>query len=186
MSSITATFWRTVAALFWNGTGSTRVLYRLKPRSDASTVARHEVGSHSEDKSLSGSLVHGTSPASFGISAWDGYLELVSPGTPLPCRRSDTLVSVFDHIGDDTLIICGRSSFGHRPLELATLPVLGIRKAKKEDTKMRITIALNKDLTGVLTARFTPEDKLNKGEACIEFNGSPALNSILANDLAYP
>jgi hypothetical protein len=111
---------------------------------------------------------------------------LVSPGTRLPCRRSDTLVSVFDHIGDDTLILCGRCSFGHRPVELAKLLVLGIRKAKKEDTKMRVAITLNKDLTGVFTAHFTPEAKLNKGEACVEFNGLPALNSTLANDPAYP
>ncbi|KAK5215436.1 hypothetical protein LTR47_006977 [Exophiala xenobiotica] len=201
LSSITATFWRVYSPVMapfpatrkWLSSPSFGMALvaqeystSLKPRCDASTVAKHEVGSHSEEKSLSGSLVHSTSPASFGISAWGGYHELVSVGTPLPCRRSDTLVSVFYHIGDDTLIICGRSSFGHRPVELAALPVLGIRKAKKEDTKMRITIALNKELTGVLTARFTPEYKLNKGEAYIEFNGSPALNSILANDPAYP
>jgi hypothetical protein len=58
------------------------------------------------------------------------------------------------------------------------------RSQKKEDTKMRVAIAVNKDLTGVFTALFTPEDKLDKGEACVEFNGSPALNSTLANEIA--
>src|ERR1700712_47712 len=68
-------------------------------------------------------------------------------------------------------------------VELATLPVLGIRRGKKEDTKMRVTVVVNKDLTGVFTALFKPEDKLNKGEACVEFNGSPCGRQALGS---YP
>ena len=50
----------------------------------------------------------------------------------------------------------------------------GIRKAKKKDTRMTLAMDLNEDLTGSLTARFTPREKTIKGEASTYFDGRQA------------
>ena len=57
---------------------------------------------------------------------------------------------------------------------IAELPVSGIRKAKEKDTRMTLVIDLDEDLTGSLTAQFTPREKTVKGEASTDFDGRQA------------
>src|ERR1700733_5949036 len=47
--------------------------------------------------SLAWLQLHDQSPASYGIQAFDGYLELITPKTPLPCKKSEIMESAFDH-----------------------------------------------------------------------------------------
>lgn len=134
-------------------------------------------------RSLNWTRIHETCPASLGISTCDGYHQLISPDTRLPCRISETLVSAFDYIGDDTIRICCGPTLMQAPVEIAKLKVLGIRKARKEDTKMEVTMVMNQDLTGKFTARFTPRDKVIEGEASVDFDGSRAANQKDGNDV---
>ncbi len=41
---------------------------------------------------------------------------------------------------------------------------------------MDVTLVMNQDLTGKCTACFTPRDKVTKGEASVDFDGSRALD----------
>jgi len=61
-------------------------------------------------------------------------------------------------------------------MEVAKLEVSGIRKARKENTKLEVTMVVNPYLTGKITARFTPQDEVTKGEASVVFDGSRALD----------
>lgn len=61
-------------------------------------------------------------------------------------------------------------------MEVAKLEVSGIRKARKEDTKMEVTMVINQNLTGKFTARFTAQNEEAKGEASVDFDGSRALD----------
>lgn len=68
------------------------------------------------------------------------------------------LGSKFDHIGDDRMQLCGYLPGPRVRVDLAVLWICGIRKEKKEKTKLKATVTLRKDLSGTFTARFTRYD----------------------------
>jgi hypothetical protein len=127
--------------------------------------------------------IYETSPASFGIDGWPGYEQFISPGTPLPCSKSMTLMSALGHIGQDIICVCGFLPATRLRVGIAKLIVVGIRKAKKEKTKLKATIVLQKDLTGTFTGRFTPADGASKGEMSVDFYGGQVLNPQNGNNV---
>jgi len=133
---------------------------------------REDVPLQARDGSLTWTQLHTRSPASFGLFTFDGYHELVAPGTSLPCSKSNTLESVLDYIHGDTLRICYRQSLLHPHVNLAQLELRNIRRAKKEDTKVKVTLTVKQDLTGKCTACFKTEDKWTKSEASVAFDAT--------------
>ncbi|EJT69000.1 hypothetical protein GGTG_13397 [Gaeumannomyces tritici R3-111a-1] len=112
--------------------------------------------------------IHDTSPASIGINTWDGYVQIVAPGTRLPCSRSVMMESKFDHIGEDRMQLCGYLPGPRVRVDLVALWICGIRKEKKEKTKLKATVALREDLSGTFTAHFTRYDG-KAAEASVNF-----------------
>lgn len=135
---------------------------------------QEKIPSLSSSNSLRPTSRFDTSPVSFGILAWKGYDPFILPGTRLPCRETAIFESEFDYVEDDVLRVCFCPPLKEGFKVIAELPVSGIRKAKKKDTRMTLVMDLNKDLTASLTARFTPREKTIKGEAFTNFDGRQA------------
>lgn len=149
---------------------------RVRTFNTSTQSQREVVSSQSNEKSLSWRPIYDNPPVSFGVCAWGGYHQLISPDTPLPCRIPQYFEGALDYIGHDTITICHRRSMIHKYIDIATLQVPGIRKVRKEDTRMKIIMIMERDLTGKLTAHFTPQDKVQRGEVSVHFDGARALD----------
>lgn len=89
--------------------------------------------------------VHDQSPVSYGIQAFDGYLELIPPETPLPCKKSEIMESALDYIRSVSFGIASRRNMLDLPMEIAEDAALGdIRLAKKGVPKFKVTIRMGK------------------------------------------
>jgi len=107
-----------------------------------------------EKKSLAWVQLHDRSPASYGIENLDGYLELIPPKTPLPCKKSDLMESAMDYIRLASFGIRCRRTLFDAPIEIAEDVVLdNIRLAKKGQAKFKVTMEMDKDLTGSVTVQ---------------------------------
>ncbi|KAK4163076.1 hypothetical protein QBC43DRAFT_240000 [Cladorrhinum sp. PSN259] len=115
------------------------------------------------------------SPVSIGINSWDGYVQIVAPSTRLPCSRSVMLRSKFDYIGEDRMQLCGYLSGPRIRVDLVMLSIWGIRKEKKEKTKLKATVTLRNDLSGTFTAHFTRYDG-KSAEASVDFYAEEILS----------
>jgi len=124
-----------------------------------------------------------TSPVSFGVLTWRGYDPFILPGTRLPCRETAIFQSDFDYVEDDVLPICFCPPLKEPFKVIAELAVSGVRKAKKEDSRMTLIMDLDEDLTGTLTARFTPQERTTKGEVLTKFDGRLAGGRTHENDV---
>lgn len=159
------------------GVASTaRQEYKILARRPSSVkdYQQERVPSLFESKSLRSTSGFDTSPASFGVWAWKGYDAFILPGTRLPCRQTAIFESEFDDVEGDVLRICFCPPLKGDFKVIAELLVSGIRKAKKKDTGMTLIMDLDEDLTGNLTARFTPREDTIKGEVSIKFDGREA------------
>jgi molecular chaperone DnaK (HSP70) len=118
--------------------------------------------------SLAWMQFHDHSPASYGIQGFDGYLELIPPKTPLPCKKSELVESALDYIHGVSIGIHGRKTMLDRPVEIAEDLVLDkIKLAKKGGAKFWVTMRMDKDLAGHVTV----QDTWNKKTASIDFDG---------------
>ena len=54
--------------------------------------------------------------------------------------------------------------------------MISSQKAEKEKTKPKATMVLRKDLTGIFTARFTPENRTAEEEVSVTFHGGQVLS----------
>ena len=109
------------------------------------------------------------SPASYGIRAFDGsYLELIPPKLRLPCEKSATMVSPLDYMRSVAFGICYRQSMLDTYVEIADDAVLNnIRLAKRGEAKFRVTMQMDKNLTG----NFSAQDTWTKSKVSIDFDG---------------
>lgn len=140
------------------------------------TVAAPSLAAPEKQTSLIAVLTFEKSPASVGFDGWNGYEEFIHPDATLPCTRSVTFESAFDHIVEDTIQVRGSLPGAQRCVDLAKLKLHGIRKARKEETTMKATMLLRNDLTGTFTVRFTPEDGSGRdAEVAVEFSAGEIL-----------
>lgn len=146
---------------------STRVPYNplssdeVSPRADKHT-------------SLAWLQLHDQSPASYGIQAFDGYLELIPPKTQLPCKKSETMESAFDYIRSVSFGICCRRTILDLPVEIAEDAELdNVRTAKKGATKFKVTMRMGKDLMG----NFIVQDTWTRSKVSVDFDGGRALQA---------
>ena len=115
-------------------------------------------------------LIHAKSPVSVGICGWDGFERFIPLGARLPYEKTLKLTSAFDDIAEDTMQVRAVLPSPYSCVVLGELRVTGIRKARKEETTMRATMELRKDLTGELIVRFRPEEAGKKAEAVMKFS----------------
>jgi hypothetical protein len=103
------------------------------------------------------------------VQTFDGYLELIARGAPLPTKKTERMESVLDHIRVVSFGIAGRQSMLHSTVELADDVVLNnVRLCKKGEAKFTVTMALNQDLTGTLSVC----DTWTNASASSRFDGS--------------
>lgn len=140
--------------------------------------ASEEGLTNTQETALAWVQVYEQSPASYGVNTFDGYLEMAPSGAHLPFKATETLESAFDYITHDSIPVCCRASLLDAPVEIGKVELHGIRKAKKADTKVKVTLELGKDLVGTMTA----QDVFTKSRASIEFQGRTVLRARVAEN----
>ena len=146
---------------------------RINTLATIPSTQRTAISRADEKTSLAWVRLYDRSPASYGVSTFDGYLELIPPKISLPYEKTHTLESAFDYINRDTFKICFRRSIMDAPVEIKEVELRGIREAKKADTKVKITMGIRKDLIG----NFTAQDMFTKSKVSIAFNGGGAFQA---------
>lgn len=78
-----------------------------------------------------------------------GYLEMIPPKTPLPCKKSMEMETVLDYTREGSFGISSRRTVFDLPVKIAEDAVLPkIQLAKKGDVKCEVKMRLAKDHTG--------------------------------------
>lgn len=118
---------------------------------------------------LTPTTIYTRSPASYGVQTFDGYLELIARGAPLPIERTERMESVLDHIRKVSFGIAGRQSILHSTVELGDDVVLDhVRLCRKGEAKFTVTMVLGQDLMGTVSVH----DTWTKASATSRFDGS--------------
>ena len=168
--------------LFFTGMFNARQLSIAPPRKliTSSQVLRDTRSSvagplpASEHTSLAWLQLHDQSPISYGIQAFDSYLELIPPKTPLPCKKSEIMESAFDYIRSLSFGIVSCRTMLDLPTEIAEDAALcDIRIAKKGVTKLKVTMRMGKDLIG----NFVVQDTCTRSKISVDFDGGRALQA---------
>lgn len=156
----------------------------FRPFSFSRRSKEEKVPSLSESRPLRPMATFDTSPASFGIWGSNGYDAMVTAGTRLPCRETAIFESDFDYVEQDVLSVCSCPPLENNFIIVAKLPVLGIRKAKRKDSRIQLVMELDKDLTGRVTAYFTPQESSMKGEVSTTFDGAQGVGRTVEDVVA--
>jgi molecular chaperone DnaK (HSP70) len=124
--------------------------------------------------SLAWLQLHNHSPASYGVQGFDGYLELIPPKTPLPCKRSELIESALDYVRRVSVGIYYRQTMLDAPVAIARDAVLdNIRLSKKGQAKFKVTMRMDKDLAGSVTV----QDTWTKSTVAVDFDGGRLLQT---------
>ena len=135
---------------------------RPGPPSSSQSLVRSQ-----RETSLAWVQLHDHTPAGYGVDTFFGYVELIPPKTPLPCKATKSLESALDYLRSTDVPVCYRTSMLHAPMQIANITLNGLRIAKKEDTKMKVRMEIGKDLVGTVTAW----DAFTRSTASVTFNG---------------
>lgn len=119
-------------------------------------------------KSLAWLQLHENSPVSYGIQAFDGYLELVPPKTPLPCEKSAKMESALDYVKGVSFQVACRGNVFDIPVNIGEAANLQeVRFAREGEAEFKVTMWIQKDLSGELIA----QDTWTRSMVSIEFDG---------------
>jgi Hsp70 protein len=138
----------------------------ISSRPSPPSISQTLLGSPRET-SLAWVQLHDQTPAGYGVDTFFGYVEIIPPKTPLPCKATKTLESAIDYLRRTDIPVCYRTSMLHAPMQIANVTLDGLRIAKKEDTKMKVQMEIGKDLVGTVRAW----DAFTRSTASVTFNG---------------
>lgn len=112
--------------------------------------------------------IYDQSPASYGISTWWGYYEIIPQGASLLYEKTETFESILDYFNHETFTVCYRHSAQDAPSNIAIVKLSGLRVAKKGITKVKVLLRVEKDLVGF----FAVEDIFTKRKKSIMFDAA--------------
>lgn len=112
---------------------------------------------------------HERSPLSYGIAGFGGYVEVVPPNTPLPCVKSALMENALDYVPKVSFPVACRLNMLHTPVNTGKAAVLeNVHLAAAGQAKFKVTMRIQKDLTGELTVR----DTWTGSEVTIDFDSA--------------
>jgi len=160
---------------FWLRNSSTAIAAARDPFNSATDIASSPTN---RTPSLAGVRVYDRTPTGYGVGTFWGYLELIPPKTPLPCRTTEVLDSVVDYPRYADFPVYYRTSMQYAPIEIASVRLGGLRAARKESIGIKVRMEIGRDLMGNIMVW----DVITKSTASIAFDGTVAARAQGSDD----